>query len=443
MSTVSFAVGELIAGKFRIEGQLGGGGTGFVLAARNVVLDEPVAIKVLHAEQLKHPTAVARFLREAKVAASLRSEHVAAVYDAGEMPNGAPFLVMEYLEGETLGALLSRSVLPVRQAVDFAIQICEGLAATHARNVIHRDIKPENIFIARRPGTRTAKILDFGIAKATHLSLLEPPPVHVGDFQILGTPAYISPEQLRDPSSVDERADVWSLGVTLFEMLTTLSPFDGDTIEAICLQISEGRARRLRSRVSNAPEFLDEIIARCLSNAKDRFPNVAELATALTPFASSSGPIAARRIERTLYAAGKIDQPTLFSSAPPPLFLSPNAIVSEEVTNLCMSLVTQGASGVALVQVSSGTVVAVFGEALALETTATQYVGLMGMLGRFGALFSLGMLADVVVETGSLYAVIRPLVTANDLCVCVLTDRKGAAVSRIRGMLSKVDARER
>jgi eukaryotic-like serine/threonine-protein kinase len=206
--------GQIIGERYLVGEVLGGGGMGVVRAGTHVLLGTPVAIKVIHSE-LKHDAeAVQRFVNEARAAAALKGEHIARVFDVGVLESGEPYLIMEQLEGMGLDQYLAgRGPLTPVEAVDIVLQVCEGLTEAHAAGLVHRDIKPANLFLARRPdGQLSAKILDFGIAKR----LDAPSPALTDPGRSLGSPWYMSPEQMLTPASVDARADVWSLGVLLF-----------------------------------------------------------------------------------------------------------------------------------------------------------------------------------------------------------------------------------
>jgi len=167
----SVSVGEILAGKYRIDRVLGAGGMGVVVAAHHLQLDERVAIKFLLPEMLAQQDAVMRFSREARAAVKIKSEHVARVTDVGTLETGAPYMVMEYLEGIDLAELVRRGPLPITQAVDFVLQACEAIAEAHALGIVHRDLKPANLFLATLPGgVQSVKVLDFGISKLTGLS---------------------------------------------------------------------------------------------------------------------------------------------------------------------------------------------------------------------------------------------------------------------------------
>jgi serine/threonine-protein kinase len=279
---------RVIAGKYRVERVIGAGGMGQVLAARHVVLDQLVALKVMLPEATREPGATERFLREARAAARLRGEHVARVFDVGMLDDGAPFIVMEYLEGCDLGALIAeRGALAPEYAVDLVLEACVGVAEAHAAGIVHRDLKPQNLFLARRgDGTRTVKILDFGISKLASASGV----IETRTSTMMGSPAYMSPEQMRSAKHVDARTDLWSLGAILYHLLAARTPFVADSVPMMCaLVLSEEPDPLPRAGV---PPELAAIVMRCL--AKDpamRWRNLGELAAALVPFGS---PAAAR-----------------------------------------------------------------------------------------------------------------------------------------------------
>jgi len=215
-----FATGDVVAGKYRVDRPLGAGGMGVVVAATHVELDRPVAIKVLLSGAAKDPDVVARFSREARAAAKIRSEHVARVLDVGLLPSGLPFMVMEYLEGEDLAwRLTQQACLPLPEIAQYVLEACEALAEAHAAGIIHRDLKPANLFLATRPDrSRIVKLLDFGISK----SPVGAAGAVTSTQAVMGSPVYMSPEQLVSAKNVDARSDVWSLGVVLYEAVFAL-----------------------------------------------------------------------------------------------------------------------------------------------------------------------------------------------------------------------------
>jgi len=288
------APGEILGGKYQAERILGQGGMGLVIAARHLNLDQRVAIKLLNQEHLGQPLIVERFLREARASVRLRSEHVARVLDAGRFEDGTPYLVMEYLEGRDLAAELSEvHHLPVAAAVDFVLQVCEAVAEAHHAGIIHRDLKPANMFVTRdADGAPMIKVLDFGISKVTDDASSD----LTHTKMVMGSPPYMSPEQLRMSRGVDPRSDVWSLGVVLYELVSGRRPFVGETLTDLVLRISTDPPEPL---AANAPPGLEAAIARCLAKAPaDRYANMAELAAAVAPFAGPRGLGRAQRIRR-------------------------------------------------------------------------------------------------------------------------------------------------
>ncbi len=301
-------VGKVLADKYRVERILGWGGMGVVAAARHVQLREAVAVKFL----LKtDPIAQARFLREARAAARIRSEHVARVFDIGQLDDGTQYLVMEFLEGCDLDEIVKQDgPLPVDKAIEYTLQACAAMAAAHARGIIHRDLKPANLFLAHRDdGTRVVKVIDFGISK------LIPEAGDRGDEEsskltastvVMGSPCYMAPEQMQSARDVDVRADVWGLGATLHFMLTGKAPFTGQSLWDIFQGIVEGVTPLSELRL-DVPEALDRIVARCLDKLPEgRFGSVAIFATALEPFAPIGVRPYVERISRILLAGGSI-----------------------------------------------------------------------------------------------------------------------------------------
>jgi serine/threonine-protein kinase len=293
-------VGQVLAGKYRVERQIGRGGMGVVLAATHLQLEHQVAIKVLRRDLLEDDKALTRLLSEARAAAKIRSEHVARVLDVGTLENGSPFIVMEYLEGEDLADLLDRQgALDVPQAVQFLLQSCEALAEVHAAEMVHRDLKPGNLFIARLPdGSASLKIVDFGISK--HIGPSAHATAATTSAQVLGSPYYMPPEQMR-AEPVDERSDIWSLGAILFEMLTARPPFLGETLPEVYAAVLAQPAPRVVSLRPDVPPGLDEIVQRCLDkDPAQRFCDVADLAEALAPFGNSRSAHSVERVSRIL-----------------------------------------------------------------------------------------------------------------------------------------------
>jgi len=280
--------GEILAGKYRVDRVLGSGGMGIVVAAHHLELDDRVAIKFLLPEARESVEAVERFAREARAAVKIKSEHVARVADVGRLPDGAPFIVMEYLEGSDLGAWLSeRGPLPVEQAVDFILQASEAIAEAHALGIVHRDLKPGNLFVTRRPdGGLSIKVLDFGISKMTGLASSAPLSSMTQTSTMMGSPQYMPPEQIRSSKDVDARSDIWALGVILYELLTGHPPFDGENLAELVYRIISTSAPPVRDHRPELSPVIETVIAKCLAKERDeRFASIAELACALLPFA--------------------------------------------------------------------------------------------------------------------------------------------------------------
>jgi len=289
--------GTVIENKYVIEEEIGSGGMGVVVAARHAVLQQRFAIKFL-VVGIDDPETVRRFIREARAASELKSEHVVRVHDVGELPNSQPYMVMEYLEGDDLGALLAeQGPLRITQAVNFVLQACEAVAEAHAHGIVHRDIKPRNLFLTARPdGTDQIKVMDFGVSKiVTRDKGLE----LTDGRSLLGSPYYMSPEQVRCPADADARSDIWSMGATLYELLTGQRAFQADSLPTLSLKIVNDPIvppSKLRSEI---PQGIDAILRKCLAkDPKARYQTVAELASALSPFAGSDARIAARRAVR-------------------------------------------------------------------------------------------------------------------------------------------------
>jgi serine/threonine-protein kinase len=294
-SPLQFKAGDIIAGKYRVERLLGAGGMGAVFLMTHLGLDEQVAIKFMRPE-LMNPTVNARFLREARAAARIKGEHVVRVSDISTLETGLPYIVMEYLEGVDLGAYLDRNgAFPLEIAVDYVLQACEALAEAHVSGIVHRDLKPSNLFLTKRPdGSDLIKVLDFGISKIEDRTEMMQAKL-TGDTTQLGSPYYMSPEQMASSAEVDHRTDIWSLGIILCELVTRCSPFAAENVPALCFNIIQKPATP--PSAFGAPPALDPIILKCLEkNPAGRFANVAELAAALAPFASARGRESSERV---------------------------------------------------------------------------------------------------------------------------------------------------
>jgi eukaryotic-like serine/threonine-protein kinase len=324
---VGLAPGTIVAGKYRVDGFLGAGGMGVVLSATHVDLDAPVAIKLIREEHAQNEEVVARVMFEARAVARMRGAHVVRVLDVGRLPTGIPFIVMEQLAGADLAATLLRSgALPVRDAVEYMLQACEGLHEAHQLGIVHRDLKPENLFLANTRDGIVLKVLDFGISKDVGTSFQQSPrsAVTSAGFAV-GSPYYMAPEQMRASLEIDSRADIWSLGAILFELLTGKCPFDGESLPVIFAKVLSDDAPLLRELADSAPLELDAIIRKCLTkDPNERFQTVNELATALREFSVSDGAAEAQRLASGVNlrsqpsATASPRNPTVRSDAPPP-----------------------------------------------------------------------------------------------------------------------------
>jgi eukaryotic-like serine/threonine-protein kinase len=263
---------------------LGQGGMGVVFEGKHAKLGQRVAIKMLLPDVLNVPSVVERFEREARAAANLRGRHVARVLDVDMSPSGLPFMVMEFLEGNDLAdELAHRGPLPVEEAVAWVIQACEGMAEAHAMGIVHRDLKPANLFLAHEGKTRVLKVLDFGISKVNDSSV-----DLTSTYAAMGTPLYMSPEQVRSSKSVDERTDVWALSVILYELLTGRPPFFGESATAVIAAIASDDPVPLRELRPDVPRDTEAAVRVGMTkDVRGRFASVGELAAALQGLAAT------------------------------------------------------------------------------------------------------------------------------------------------------------
>lgn len=321
MHDAQVSIGAVLAGKYRVERVLGQGGMGVVVEATQLDLDRRVALKFLRQSALpEQASALTRFEREARTIARLRGEHIVQVYDVGRLEHGEPFIVMELLTGEDLSALLDREQrLPVATAVDYLLQACEAMAEAHVAGVVHRDLKPANLFVSKRAdGRPLIKVLDFGISKlmseTTSLNLTS---------GVLGSPLYMSPEQLSSSKDIDSRTDVWSLGTILYELVTGFPAFQGQGLPQVCARILAGSPDPIGKDIPDVPPELEAVLIKCLRRyPEERYLSVADLAAALIPFARKSSLVAAeaaiRIVQGSSLAHGPL--PRVTDSLPPPRF---------------------------------------------------------------------------------------------------------------------------
>jgi len=276
--------GTIVGGKYRVDGFLGTGGMGVVLSATHLELDAPVAIKVVRDDFAANEAVVSRLLFEARAVARMQSAHVVRVLDVARLPNGAPYIVMEKLRGGDLAALLEqRAAIPVAEAIGYLLQACEGLIEAHGLGIVHRDLKPENLFLAATPEGIVLKILDFGISKDLGTAIREGSRTTLTKGgAAVGSPSYMAPEQIRAAPNLDARADIWSLGTILFELVTGRCPFEADTVAVMYQKVLTENPPSLLDILPSAPSELNTIIQLCLQkDPDDRFQTVQELAIAL------------------------------------------------------------------------------------------------------------------------------------------------------------------
>jgi len=342
----SFEPGTIVSGKYRIQSLIGVGGVGRVFLARHLELETEVAIKVLRPEMNERTDAVQRFAREARASVRLRSDRIARVLDVGTH-EGKPYFVMEYLVGCSLLDAREQPGVDIAALCEFFIQACEGLADAHAQGVVHRDIKPENLFVVRdASGWRSLKILDFGISKFSLTGRFSD--VDVAGMRteaMMGTPHYISPEQIRASRDVDHRTDLWSLGAVMFEVVAGgILPFREEReVTALVAEVLERPHRSLLDVAPNVPERLAQIVDRCLTKDREqRYQTAAEIALDLLPLAPVRARASVERAVSVMQAAGLMAingdmeslrrSPTLLSEGPhsgPPRSSAPPPLVED------------------------------------------------------------------------------------------------------------------
>jgi serine/threonine protein kinase len=309
-------LGEIFLGKYRVDSILGHGGMGVVALCTHLELNERVAIKMLRRDVLDDPDAVARFMREAQAVVKLKSEFVARVTDVGRSDTDVPYMVMEYLEGHDLGELLDeRGSIGQPWAVELTLQACEALAEAHSIGIVHRDVKPTNLFVTWRPdGSSLIKVLDFGISKSPIVNAMQLTQTQ----SLLGTPAYMSPEQMRSARMVDSRTDIWSLGTVLYELLEGRRPFEAESFSEMCVKVAVDPP----GAMTNTPADLQEVVLRCLAKAPEhRYASMAELARDLVPFSNDphQAQVLVERMSRMLRRSQAIDWDPARTSMPMPI----------------------------------------------------------------------------------------------------------------------------
>ncbi len=326
-------LGDVLGGKYRIERVVGRGGMGVVFAARHIELHQRVAVKVLLPDPSNTAEQIERFMREARSAVRLKSDNSVRVTDVGRLRSGMPFMVMELLEGADLAQLVDHATLPVTTAIDYVLQACEAIAEAHALGMVHRDIKPSNLFVTRRVhGVAVVKVLDFGLAKH---QTLDADRGLTKSSALMGSPPYMSPEQMRATRDVDARTDIWSLGVTLYELVTGTLPFHAGTVAETCALVLTAPPAAFPPSVAGLPEDLWRVIERCLAkDPAERFQNVCELANALEPFAAPASRGSAERVASVFHAS-------TMSSEPPPATSAAVAGITDTVTAAALDSTTR------------------------------------------------------------------------------------------------------
>jgi hypothetical protein len=302
-TTNLLAPGDLIDGRYRIDCYLGGGGMASVYRATHVVLEQSVAIKVVSPQIRQLPGMAQRFLREARAATQLKSEHVARVSDVGSMADGAPYMVMEYLDGRDLDAIVeSGEEITVEDAVDYVLQACEALAEVHGLGIVHRDLKPANLFLTKgADGLPCVKLIDFGISRTDSPLAAKDRAKLTQPDTVMGSPRYMSPEQMESAGKADSRSDIYGIGAVLYELLTHKCPHEGESFMDIYAAATLGPPEPPSSLRGDVPKELDEVILRCLRiDPAERFMDAAELAAALAPFGPEGSAARADVIARIL-----------------------------------------------------------------------------------------------------------------------------------------------
>lgn len=298
-------VGKVLAGRYKIIRVIGAGGMGAVYEAEHSLIGRRVAVKILYAQLAGDAAVVKRFVNEARAAATIGHPHILECTDIGQADDGSPFLVLELLEGHDLEAeFQDNGPMPIGRLMFLLLQACDALAAAHNKGIIHRDIKPENIYLSVQNGKKDhVKVLDFGISKFNSLQQTGPGTM---TGSAMGTPFYMSPEQFRDASNVDARADIYAMGVILYQGLAGRLPFMADSLPGLALEIATGTPLPLETIRPDVPEALVALVNKTMSRlADDRVQTMTELRAALEPFVGIDAPVDARVVDASVVAAAR------------------------------------------------------------------------------------------------------------------------------------------
>jgi serine/threonine-protein kinase len=325
MTTAFPREGEVLDEKYRIGRTIHSGAMAVVACARHLMLDELVAIKFLGSEAAAQPSAVKRFVLEARAAACIKSHHVVRVFDI-VVRTGLPYIVMEYLRGSNMADWLGRNGrLSPQEAVDVVLQVCEVVAEAHALGFVHRDLKPANLFVVHgAEGVESVKVLDFGIAKNPIRSSSHGTwnAASTENWAILGSPFYMSPEQMESAHEVDARADIWALGVVLFELLSGNVPYEGRSLVEIYSKIVSNPPPSLNPSLCCPPD-LEHVIRRCLSTRREtRYADIGALARDLAQFGSNWSIPSVERVLRGFDPPLEVDEEMAAPSIAPRLATS-------------------------------------------------------------------------------------------------------------------------
>ena len=306
--TSELAPGALIAERYRVLRKIGEGGMGLLYACFDTVLSREVAVKLMQRSLATEPLVAERLMREAMLAAQLR-RHVAQVFDCGMLATGEPYIVMELLAGRDMYAILRESgPLTPEELRTIVLQVCDGLAEAHEKGIIHRDLKPENLFRATEPsGEVVIKIVDFGVSKQLSGRRLR---AQTNPGESVGSPQYMSPEQITSPSEVDPRTDIWSLGVVMYELLTGALPFKGPDTAKVCAAVLTEPVPPISDYRDDVPPALEFIVRRCLEKDRERrFPDVLQLSAALSALDPGATRLASARPLSASAMTDELDAP--------------------------------------------------------------------------------------------------------------------------------------